>query len=953
MIVFRRWLWVLLGWVFLSPAVLHAFGKNKIQHRPYHFKLYQTTHFSIYAYEGGEFLARFAGAVLEEAVKEYEPIFHLTLKEPIPVILYNTPKDFQETNVTLDLLEEGVGGFTELFRSRMVIPYSGSWAEFRHVLRHELVHAFQYRVLWKGVRDFQSILSLQLPLWVVEGMAEYLSQGWSSDAEAFLRDQVFHGQLYPIPVLNYAAGYVVYKEGQAIYRYIEDTYGRERLLSLFYELKFQKNIGRAFKKAFGVSLEKFNEDFLFATKKRFLSRVKGATFPEPPAFRRMTDHRKTEGFLNVGPALTPDGDYLAVVTDRNGNTDIVLLSGIDGRPIRKLVSGERTPDLENLHLLRPSLAFSPDGAQLAFVSQSQNGDLLHIVDIHTGKRRTFASPLAEGLATPTWDPVHRRIYLVGLHNGQSDLLVFDLRTQIWEWLTRDRADDRDPRCDPTGTYLYFVTDDARVQEDSTMVYGSYRLARINLETGERELLTPPLGQISSPLPDTDGVYVVWTPGGEQVSRLMKVFPQTDTWAEVMRFWSGLREVSVTRNFQRFAFSALYQGGYDVFLWLPDSLSFQPQPLVTTPPDTVKMVPFDSTAPYIPLAHIGLDWIQGTAIYTPYLGAAGYLALQMSDLLGNHRLTFVGQAYYSFLQPLKDADLILDYLYLPHRTDYEVIYAQFPNFSVLRPDSLYLYSRERVLQFMLRYPFTRFLRAELGVGYEWPTYYTLRRVFQENPVLGLVQEAYVVAGQEDYWDVAFAASLVWDNVRYSYYTLGPQNGSRARLLYVETALPLLEPSSSRYRSYRTLLADLRWYQKLSPRSLFAWRGYAEINSGRDALPGWIGGPESLRGYDYFQFAGNWVGFSNLELRFPLIDHLQLAVPPISLGNIRGALFLDAGVVADQWGTLSLSRDLHLSTGLGFRWDLGFTLLKVDLVRPFDLQQGWTGPWFTQFSLGPEF
>ncbi|MCF6192344.1 MAG: BamA/TamA family outer membrane protein, partial [Candidatus Hydrothermae bacterium] len=189
--------------------------------------------------------------------------------------------------------------------------------------------------------------------------------------------------------------------------------------------------------------------------------------------------------------------------------------------------------------------------------------------------------------------------------------------------------------------------------------------------------------------------------------------------------------------------------------------------------------------------------------------------------------------------------------------------------------------------------------------------------------------------------------------YSYSTLGPQNGSRARLLYVETGLPYLASSSSQYRSYRTWLADLRWYQKLTPRSLIALRLYGEINGGRDALPGWIGGPESVRGYDYFQFAGRWVGFSNLELRFPLIDHLQLAVPPMSLGNIRGALFVDAGTVTDGWETFSLMRDLRLSTGLGFRWDLGFTLLKVDLVRPFDLQQGWTGPWFTQFSLGPEF
>ena len=37
---------------------------------------------------------------------------------------------------------EGVGGVTELFKNRMVIPYNGSLKELKHVIYHELVHVF-------------------------------------------------------------------------------------------------------------------------------------------------------------------------------------------------------------------------------------------------------------------------------------------------------------------------------------------------------------------------------------------------------------------------------------------------------------------------------------------------------------------------------------------------------------------------------------------------------------------------------------------------------------------------------------------------------------------------------------------------------------------------------------------------------------------------------------------
>src|SRR3546814_12474528 len=57
------------------------------------------------------------------------------------------------------------------------MPYFESNRQTDHVLGHELVHAFQYNLLKTG-GDSLSLYNIgNLPLWMVEGMAEYLSLG--------------------------------------------------------------------------------------------------------------------------------------------------------------------------------------------------------------------------------------------------------------------------------------------------------------------------------------------------------------------------------------------------------------------------------------------------------------------------------------------------------------------------------------------------------------------------------------------------------------------------------------------------------------------------------------------------------------------------------------------------------------------------------------------------------
>ncbi|MFQ6032517.1 MAG: hypothetical protein ACE5K2_06305, partial [Candidatus Zixiibacteriota bacterium] len=196
------------------------FGKNKVQYETFDWYFIQTENFDIYYYEDEYHLAKFSADVLEDAYLQVKEELRYDLSRRVPVILYDSHNDFQQTNVIPYLIEEGVGGFTEVFKNRIVVPFTGSYEDLRHVLHHELTHAVVFDMIYGSLMG--SLLSrqylFQLPLWFAEGYAEYSSRGgWDIQADMVIRDATINGYLVP---LDQAGGYLAYKEGQSAIDYI-------------------------------------------------------------------------------------------------------------------------------------------------------------------------------------------------------------------------------------------------------------------------------------------------------------------------------------------------------------------------------------------------------------------------------------------------------------------------------------------------------------------------------------------------------------------------------------------------------------------------------------------------------------------------------------------------------------------------------------------------------------
>ena len=109
---------------------------------------------------------------------------------------------------------------TEALRHRVLLPFTGDYRSFEHVLAHELVHAFQYDIFARGRAGggLQTLAQVDPPLWFMEGMAEYLAGGPNHIlTQAWVRDAALNGQLPTIEQMTVRPDqYFPYRYGEAL-----------------------------------------------------------------------------------------------------------------------------------------------------------------------------------------------------------------------------------------------------------------------------------------------------------------------------------------------------------------------------------------------------------------------------------------------------------------------------------------------------------------------------------------------------------------------------------------------------------------------------------------------------------------------------------------------------------------------------------------------------------------
>ncbi len=937
-------------------ASAQYFGRNKVQHKQFEFEVITTAHFQVHFYPEARAAAEETTRMAERWYTRLSRILKHELSGLQPLILYASSPDFRQTNV-VDGIGEGTGGVTEGLRRRIVMPVFGTLAETDHVLGHELVHAFQYDIARQTQEDGTSRSGLErLPLWFVEGMAEYLSIGhvdphtamWIRDAA---RDEA---KLPKISQLD-NPDHFPYRWGQAFWAYVAGRWGDGIVRRMLDEAIVSGGPAVAIEQVLGLKQEELSKQWHAAIASLYAPALQEGTRASKTGRPLASDPKREK--LAIAPSVSPDGEHVVYLSERDLlSVDMYLAEVGSGRVVRRLTNTAIDPHFNSIQFLASAGAWHPRGHEFVFGAIRDGHPVLAIVDTDNGRRvREIPFPDLGEILNPSWSPDAKLIAFSASTGGRSDLYVYDLTTNTRRQLTDDAFADLQPAWSGESAQLAFVTDRGAT-DLNTLHAGRLGIAVMDVASGRIDLL-PTFARGKSINPQ-------WAPGSRSLYFLSDATGVTDVYSidvdsrRTRRLThldagaSGITSISpalsAAADANLVAFTGYEEGRIGIyFIDGRDALSGaafdaavadQTPAAALLPPtmranemvgpalaDATTGLPADVPAAEPYQAKLGLNTVSQpyvTGGYGTFGGMfGGGIAMSFSDTLGNHNLytAINANTYGSFSDLYRNTGVMAAYTNLSRRWNWGISGGQVPyvtGYMTAGANNTGFVEQEvifrqvyRGVEGRLAYPLSTARRLEFGTGFQQISFDQQIRTLQYSrggQFLGQNTERIPLADPLNM--TTATAAFVYDTSVFG--ATSPVSGQRSRF-EVTPAFGSLD--------YTTAIADYRRY--FMPASFYTiasrvmhYGRYGNDGESSSLYPLYLGYPEFVRGYGagsfrsdecvagptggtcevYDRMLGSRLLVANIVLRFPLLR-------PFGAGNamygpvpVEVAFFADGGV-----------------------------------------------------------
>jgi Tol biopolymer transport system component len=982
------------------PATTSAqyFGRNKVQYKKLDFQILKTDHFDIYYYpderEGIDIAARMA----ERWRTRLGRILAHELRGRQPLVLYASHPDFEQTNAIYGELGEGTGGVTEPVRRRIVLPMGGPLADTDHVIGHELVHAFQFDITTNPNSPPGQNGAERLPLWFIEGMAEYLSLGpvdpntamWLRDAVRQKDEKTGKDSLPTIEQLDNPK-YFPYRWGQAFWAYVGGKYGDDVIHRMLAMAAAAGDVNVAIERVLGIKTKELSSEWQESIRRAYEPVL--ASMTPPDEIGRLVIRGTTLGAdLNVGPAISPDGKWIAFLSTRSVfSTDLFVADAETGTVVHRLTSTASDPHFSSIQFIYSAGAWDAASERIAIATVVSGRPALAIFKAKSGDReREIPLTDLDEIFNPTWAPDGHALCFTGMTRGLTDLYVYDLASSKLRRLTNDAYADLQPAWSPDGKRIAFATD--RFSSNlETLAIGDYRLALIDPESGSVEALRAfTAGKNINPQWTPDGRSLIFISDRDGIPNLYRITVDGGDVRQLTRIGTGISGItssspalSLSTGTGVAAFSVYEGGKYDIYtLELgsggPAGLRGT-EDLSEPPPNAGALPPFDrkvsdvqamlknSTLGLPPLTEFPSEpyksslSLEGIAQPTVAVGASrfgpaigGGIALQFGDMLGDHHMVTAVQFNSGLTNSFSAKDIAAQVAYInqAHRWNWGVVGGQTPYISggfqsglgtvgnqPAQIDQTILFRQtEQSVGALTAYPFSRARRVEFQGGVTRVSFdQTVQTTaFSLNTGDVLVNDSTTTSLGRTLTLASTSAALVFDTSNFG--ATSPVQGQRYRLEASPTFGSL---------QYTSMLADYRRY--FMPVSFYTIATrvmhYGRYGSGSDderLFPLFLGYPDLVRGYDVGSFDGSDCLPSAVS-SCPAFDRLEGSRILVANVEFRFPLLRPLGATQKMYGPVPVEVALFADGGLAWNGlqqasiattPIGFS----QLAHPFDWRDG---------------
>ena len=549
------------------------FGKNRVQYKNFNWQYYSADNFDVYFYEGGKQNARRAAEYLEgEYDRITQDVLGYALYTKAKVFIYNSVSDLQQSNIGINNKDFSSSGQTDFVKPQVEIAYPGNAFEFKQKLIYSVSKLLIRDMMYGGslTEMFQSSYLFNLPEWVIEGGALFITNGWSVEMDDYMRDYFKNRKFKKLGKLGGKEAAIV---GQSIWNYISENYGMNNISNILNLTRINRSEQNSIIYTLGVTYDRFIDEWMAFYIN--MSDQVNANYQTPSeGFALLGENKK--GLIYHQAKISANGAALAYSTNYNGKYEVVVRDLTTGRENTVLRGGYKVINQEVDEEI-PLISWK-DNNTLAIVNVSRGEYQLVLHDIGSGRSQKRALNRVTQVKDFEFHENGKTAIVSADSKGQNDLYLLSLSKNSLRRITNDPYDNLNPRFLPGTNKIVFSsnrTNDTIKKETIKLkvVESNFNLFLLDLDSIKNKVLfrvTNTLSRDIQPIPQ-DSTVIYYISDQKGIFNLYRYELRTKLYTQISKFSKSIKHYDI--NFKKKSLAYImnhasedqiyYQGNFDL------------------------------------------------------------------------------------------------------------------------------------------------------------------------------------------------------------------------------------------------------------------------------------------------------------------------------------------------------------------------------------------------------
>ena len=404
-----------------------TFGKNRVQYNDdlQEWSQYSSDHFTAYFYGKARNTGLAALQMAEMDFEEIQGLIEHQLSARIELIVYTDLTDFNQSNLGVEEAFTSTAGQTKIIGNKMFIFFNGNHRDLYRQVREGIAGVFLNSLYFGGnLQDMlKNSVSSDIPDWFIEGLAAFVGEEWNNTIDEYLRGQLGKRNYRDFDDLIYENPKVA---GHSFWNFINQQFGPSSISNLLYLTRINRNLESAFLYVLGVPFRQIKQQWLQFYENRY--KVDKSVLSQKTPKRPIPI--KTKKRRNVTQAMMhPSGTMIAYVENEIGRVKIRIYDVLNESYSDVFKYGFRNP-IQTTDYNFPMLAWNPNGLELTYVYERQDGIYIAQYDVASGD-------IIEEILDPQYDRIHSISYMNNVQmvisattNGYSDLFLYNIKSKL-------------------------------------------------------------------------------------------------------------------------------------------------------------------------------------------------------------------------------------------------------------------------------------------------------------------------------------------------------------------------------------------------------------------------------------------------------------------------------------------------------------------------------------------